>query len=243
MIPYGRREGKRPGPGVPWGHGRRSARAPVLELGQGQRVDPARLPRAGCGGSGRLTTGRRLATVMAMSPPGLLTLLLTLAVFWACGPAWAHSPFEPGTEAASQRTGGTAESDRRGGEDRPDRELAAVSEAPGIPWPALAVAVAALTLGWKRPRRAAGLALVLLLAVFAFEDGLHSVHHGLDQAQASSCAVAAAGANLSATAVDGVASCDVILALVSVTVEASPSDSIASFASSEHGRAPPRSLV
>ena len=114
---------------------------------------------------------------------------------------------------------------------------------PGFPWPALAIVAAAVALGWWRPRRAAALALVLLLAVFAFEDGLHSVHHGLDQAPASSCQVAAAGAHLNATAVDGVAPCDVVLPVVALAVETSPSDPIAHLASPEQGRAPPCSFV
>ncbi len=87
------------------------------------------------------------------------------------------------------------------------------------------------------------LALVLLLTVFAFEDGLHSVHHGLDQAQASSCAVAAVGTHLSATAVDGAAQSDVILPVVALAAEPRPSDPIARFTSPDQGRAPPASLV
>ena len=71
--------------------------------------------------------------------------------------------------------------------------------------------------------------------MFAFEDGLHSVHHGMDQAQASSCPVAAAGAHLNATPVDGVAPCDVILPVVALAVETSPSDPIAHLASPEQG--------
>ncbi len=176
-----------------------------------------------------------------------VTLLLTLAVLGMlgpCGPAWAHSPFEPGTEVASEIAPGPTGSDRRGdGNDLPGWALAAAPEMPGFPWSALAIVAAAVALGWRRPRRAAALALVLLLAVFAFEDGLHSVHHGMDQAQASSCPVAAAGAHLSATPVDGIAPCDVILPVVALAVETSPSDPIAHLASPEQGRAPPCSLV
>ena len=177
----------------------------------------------------------------------LVTLLLTLAVLGmlgASGPASAHSPFEPGTEVASESAPGfTASGDRSGGGALPGWALAAAPDMPGLPWSALAIVAAALALGWRRPRGAAALALVLLLAVFAFEDGLHSVHHGMNQAQASSCPVAAAGAHLSATPVDGVAPCDVVLPVVALAVETSPSDPIAHLASPEQGRAPPRSLV
>jgi hypothetical protein len=40
------------------------------------------------------------------------------------------------------------------------------------------------------------LALVGLLGVFAFADGLHSVHHLPDQSAASRCVLAAASANV-----------------------------------------------
>ena len=93
------------------------------------------------------------------------------------------------------------------------------------------------------PLRRLFVALLLVLAVFAFEDGLHSVHHGLDQAQAASCQVAAAGAHLHATPVDGAVPCDVILPVVALAVETSPSDPIAPLASLEQGRAPPCSIV
>lgn len=52
------------------------------------------------------------------------------------------------------------------------------------------------------------LALALLLGVFAFENALHSVHHGLDPAGATGCAIAAASAHLAATTVDAVISAD-----------------------------------
>lgn len=176
-----------------------------------------------------------------------VTLLLTLSVLGmlaSCGPAWAHSPFEPGPEVASEIAPGPTRSDGRGdGNDLPGSALAAAPEMPGFPWSALAIVAAAVTLGWRRPRHVAALALVLLLAVFAFEDGLHSVHHGMNQAKASSCPVAAATTHLHATPVDGVAPRDVILPVVALAVETSPSDPVAYRASPEQGRAPPYSLV
>ena len=173
-----------------------------------------------------------------------VALLLVLAMLGMSGPrelAWAHSPFEPGSEVASEivpRSDG-----RSHGDDLPGWALAAAPEMPGFPWPALAIVAAAVAFGWRRPRRTAALALVLLLAVFAFEDGLHSVHHGMNQTPASSCQIAAAGAHLNATAVDSVAPCDVVLPVVALAVETSPSDPIAHLASPEQGRAPPCSVV
>lgn len=51
-------------------------------------------------------------------------------------------------------------------------------------------------------RRLAVVALVGLLGVFAFADGLHSVHHLPDQDAASRCALAAASVNVVGVIVD-----------------------------------------
>lgn len=175
-----------------------------------------------------------------------VTLLLVLAVLVMLGPsglAWAHSPFEPGAEVASEIAPGPMSDGRSVGGALPGWALAAAPDMPGVPWSALAIVAAVVALGSWRPRRAAAFGLVLLLAVFAFEDGLHSVHHGMKQTQASSCPVAAAATHLHATPVDGVAPCDVVLPVVALAVETSPSDPIAHLASPEQGRAPPYSLV
>jgi hypothetical protein len=174
------------------------------------------------------------------------TLLLALGVLWMLGPcglAWAHSPFEPGTEVASEIAPVPMSDGRGAGGALPGWALAAAPDMPGVPWSALAIVAVAVVLGSWQPRRAAAFALVLLLAVFAFEDGLHSVHHGMNQTQASSCPVAAAATHLHATPVDGVALSDVVLPVVALAVETSPSDPIAYLASPEQGRAPPCSLV
>ena len=96
----------------------------------------------------------------------------------------------------------------------------------GAPWAALAV-----VLGWRRPRRALVFAVVLLLAAFAFEDGLHSVHHLAERSQPTKCAVAAAAAHLTATAVDDPGTVDVILPVVAVLAEVSQPDPATSFLS------------
>jgi hypothetical protein len=175
-----------------------------------------------------------------------VTLLLALGVLsmlGPCGLAWAHSPFEPGTEVASEIAPAPMSGGRSAGGALPGWTLAAAPDMPGAPWSALAIVAAAVGLGSWRPRRAAAFALVLLLAVFAFEDGLHSVHHGMNQTQASSCPVAAAAIHLHATSVEGVALCVVVLPVVALAVGTSPSDPIAYLASPEQGRAPPCSLV
>src|SRR5262245_55952142 len=169
----------------------------------------------------------------------LTTLLLALAALGIpgpCGSSWAHVPLEP--DAAVPRGLAMAEDGRDG--LGPGSALTAAPKAPALPWWAPTMAAIAVALAWRRPRQAAVLALVLLLAVFTFEDGLHSVHHGLDQTQRSSCSVAAAATHLSATPVDGSAPDGVILSVVALSAETSAPEAIARPANPEQGRAPPR---
>ena len=77
----------------------------------------------------------------------LVTLLLVLAVLGILGPrglAWAHSPFKPGSEVASEivpRSDGHSH-----GNDLPGWALAAAPDTtPGVPWSALAIVAAAVT--------------------------------------------------------------------------------------------------
>ena len=72
------------------------------------------------------------------------------------------------------------------------------------PWHLFALLASLAALGARRPRRALGLALILLLAVFAFESGVHSVHHLADPARGERCAVAAASQHVSGTEVTAV---------------------------------------
>ena len=70
-----------------------------------------------------------------------------------------------------------------------------------IPWHLVALLLGVAVLGARRPRRAVGLALILLLAVFAFESGVHSVHHLSDPSRAEHCGVASASQHMSGTEV------------------------------------------
>jgi hypothetical protein len=69
------------------------------------------------------------------------------------------------------------------------------------------LAVAAVA--WRRRRALVGSGLIVLLLVFAFEQALHSVHHGLDPGEAERCAIAAASAHMAGTTVDPVTTMDV----------------------------------
>jgi hypothetical protein len=163
-------------------------------------------------------------------------VLVVLAILWfgmsGAFPAAAHGPVVESIPAVEPAAAAEPTA-------LPGWVLSAPPAGPELPWPALAVVVAATALAWVRPRRTIALALVLLLAIFAFEDAVHSVHHGFDQTQASSCTVAAVGAQLIATAVDGADACEVILALVALATSPGVTDPITRPASPDRGRAPP----
>lgn len=129
----------------------------------------------------------------------LVSLLVLAACAIWCAPAWAHpalgTTYEPPVvaEAAAPST-------------------AAWSAAPApraVPWAGVLAAAAAAMPAWLRTRRAFALALVLVLAVLAFENGVHSVHHLGDPRHLNdlrsdtTCVVAAATAHVSGTTVDG----------------------------------------
>lgn len=175
--------------------------------------------------------------------PHLLALILVaaLALLAAGAPAWAHAPIGLGGDEVFDAGAATASDGAADG--LPGLSLSAAPADPGVPWTMLAVAGALAALVWWRPRRAIMVSLALLLLFFAFEDGVHSVHHGFDRAAAASCAVAAVATQLSATAVDGVTTGDVTLPVVA-TVEPSRDLAVAArLAGPAQGRAPPTVLL
>jgi hypothetical protein len=121
--------------------------------------------------------------------------------------------------------------------------LTAVPAPPALPWylPA-ALALAALT-AWRRPRRAVVVTLALLLCVFAFENALHSVHHGFDPQQQEECTVAAASAHLAAVQVDDPGLSAVVLLVVGRTEAAPPASTSTRCLSPDQGRAPPAAIL
>jgi hypothetical protein len=108
-----------------------------------------------------------------------------------------------------------------------------------------AIVLGALGIGFsveaarRHPRRALVLVLGLLLAIFAFENGLHSVHHGFDPKQYGECAIAAASANLSAVSVDGVLETSVVLIATAPTAASDPVAPPTRLLEPHQGRAPP----
>lgn len=88
--------------------------------------------------------------------------------------------------------------------------LTAAPEPPALSWPLLVGALVVVVAARRRRRVVVALALALLLGVFAFENALHSVHHGFDPAEAKGCAIAAVSAHLAATTVDFVTEADAV---------------------------------
>jgi len=108
-----------------------------------------------------------------------------------------------------------------------------------LAWAVAGVLLLAITAARRFPRRAIVLALVLLLTIFAFENALHSVHHGFDAKQYDECTIAAAAAHLSAVSADRVVETPVVLALAGHTAEPDLSLPSRRLLGPDQGRAPP----
>jgi hypothetical protein len=160
-------------------------------------------------------------------------LLLTLVILAIAGPAAAHvvSPAVLSTTEAPAAI----------------PVLSAAPAPPAVPWylPAVlaSVLVLAAVTAWHRPRQALALVLVLLLGVFAFEDALHSVHHGFDPRQQEECAVAAASAHLAAVQVDDLGLPSIVLPVIARTDAAPPASTPIRFLGPDQGRAPPSAIL
>lgn len=166
-----------------------------------------------------------------------LALLLTLALLAIAGPAVAHVASPAAPAAVLPVTEAPA----------PIPALTAAPTAPALPWHlfaawAAALALAALT-AWRRPRRAMVVTLALLLCVFAFENALHSVHHGFDPQQQEACTVAAASANLNAVQVDDPGLSSVALPVVGQAAADPATSTPTRFLSPDQGRAPPSAIL
>jgi hypothetical protein len=160
-------------------------------------------------------------------------LLAAVALLAAAGPAMAHpsapiiAPVAPMSEAPIPPA-----------IPSPGPAVAAAAESTGFtPWiVAGALVLAGVAL---RRRRTLVLCLALLLTLFAFENALHSVHHGLDPKQADACTIAAASAHLSAVAVDGIAETSIVLVAAGHAAEPDLSTLPARWLGPDQGRAPP----
>ena len=91
----------------------------------------------------------------------------------------------------------------------------------------------------RRPRRALALTIVLVLALFAFENGVHSVHHLSDRTTATACAVASATTHVTGAPVDaGTPEAIILPSLERLVLDHQPDLVVRSLAAHQ-GRAPP----
>jgi len=164
----------------------------------------------------------------------LVLALVALGLLASPVPSWAHS----GTEWLSDEIVTPKADTPPTSESSSLFTLRAAPHSPGLSWPVFLGALILAAIGWPRSRRALAIAIVLLLALFAFEDGIHSVHHLLDRSQAK-CTVAVAAAHLNATTADDGGVADVILPAPAVATEIAQPDPVALFPSPVQGRAPP----
>jgi hypothetical protein len=170
----------------------------------------------------------------------LISVLLAATVLLvAAGPAVAH-PWAPTlATAAPASPPPTGEAPPAAAAVTPEDHP--VSESPGLtPWiAAIVLLLAGLVLRRRSSRRTLVLCLVLLLTLFAFENALHSVHHGFDPKLGDTCALAMASTHLSAVTVDGVAEASIALAPAGHATQPAPAPLPARWLGPDQGRAPP----
>jgi len=109
---------------------------------------------------------------------------------------------------------------------------------PSLPWILVALATVIMTLvrpGW---RRAVGVTLVVLLAVLAVEQSVHSVHH-LAAPTPTACVVAAAAGHLAAIADGGVPTLPALVLAPRALAELAPSRALGIDIGRDPARAPP----
>jgi hypothetical protein len=96
---------------------------------------------------------------------------------------------------------------------------------------------------WIGPRRALTVGIVLLLGIFAFETGVHSVHHLAEARDASECRVASAASHVTGTPVD-TAAAEHLVVRTSLTLLPTASWSLSSRPLGQHEvRGPPAPAV
>jgi len=161
-------------------------------------------------------------------------LLAAVVVLLTTAPAAAH-PLAPAVPLVATAA-------PPGPESTPTPAAIEVPEAPTVsPWLVVGalLVLAAAVAARRRPRTVLIVALALFLAVFAFENALHSVHHGFDAKQSRECPIAAASAHLAAVAVDVVVESSVILAVAERTAEPERSPVAVRLLGPDQDRAPP----
>ena len=162
-----------------------------------------------------------------------MTLLLALAILATAGLASAHVAAPAPAVTALEEAAAPAIVP----------VLSAAPSPPALPWYLFAALGLGTAISWHRPRQLLVVTLALLLCVFAFENALHSVHHGLDPQQQQACTVAAVSAHLAAVQVDDPGLSSVVMPVVGPAEVASPALTSTRFLSPDQGRAPPSAIL
>jgi hypothetical protein len=179
-------------------------------------------------------SGRRVVLAAA--------LILSAAMVLTAAPAWAHkspSIVMPGPVVAPV----ASPADPISSPPTPISNVVASPAAPSFGWLALLAAVAVLSAVTRRPRSAGAITFALLLGIFAFERGEHSVHHLGQPGQAHECAMAGAASHTEATADHGSSPLVAGLAPAGAAAEMSSPRLTPFRLAAEHGRAPPAPLA
>ncbi|HXJ80756.1 MAG TPA: hypothetical protein VMS64_19025 [Candidatus Methylomirabilis sp.] len=182
-----------------------------------------------------------------MGPPrsriAVMLAVLTLVVIALAGPAPAHVAFAPAPPAHDATVDIVTPVDHKPSDARAhglvDTPSAAGSaEARGLPWMLTVAALIGGVLMCRRPRRVLVFALVMVLGLFAYETGLHSMHHGLDP-DARRCPVAAAALHVGGVVADAMPTGAVSLPQVPVAIQTATAALPSSCLNPDQGRAPP----
>jgi hypothetical protein len=156
-----------------------------------------------------------------------ILLVIALAVLAGSGvPAWAHTATDTAPIVNVADTS-------------PIALWQASAPAAGVPWTVVILVLALGAISARRPRRALALTVVLLLAFFAFENGVHSVHHLNDRAAKTTCAVASATTHIAGTATAAASADAIILSSLERLVPDNRPDVVVRSLAAHQGRAPP----
>lgn len=124
-----------------------------------------------------------------------LLLLGSVAIVDATGPALAHAPDRAASAPLGLAVDTWVQNPAPAGGSPADPVVTATQTSSVPTWLALLV-LAAVLVGVVWSRRATAGLLIVLLAVFVFETGLHSVHHLGEKRDAPRCVIESAASHL-----------------------------------------------
>jgi hypothetical protein len=165
------------------------------------------------------------------------SILTALAVLVATGPVAAH----PAARASGAIAAPAVEDLVPPPAEVESSPSMTVGPTGALPWMLAGAIVLAAggAAAWRRPRHASALGLALLLTAFAFENALHSVHHGFDVRQSTDCPVAAAASHLTAHSVESVVGAALVRTVAGAPAEPDVPTPAIRRLGSDQDRAPP----